>query len=122
MRFLKLIFSFSFLKTSEQLAYALNGGFIFVIRSAKVAHKMLTQIGIGEISDKLALAGDGNCSGLLGSDDYHRIALLAHTYGGSVAGSELGIEILFLSQRQDTACGNYPAVAYNCGSVMERRA
>lgn len=83
---------------------------------------MLTQIGIGEISDKLALAGDGNCSGLLGSDDYHRIALLAHTYGGSVAGSELGIEILFLSQRQDTARGNYPAVADNCGSVMERRA
>ena len=80
---------------------------------------MLTQIGIGEISDKLALAGDGNCSGLLGSDDYHRIALLAHTYGGSVAGSELGIEILFLSQWQDTACGNYPAVADNCGSVME---
>ena len=81
---------------------------------------MLTQIGIGEISYKLTLAGDGNCSGLLGGDDYHRVALLAHAYGGSVAGSELGIEILFLSQRQDAARGNYPAVADDCGAVMER--
>ncbi len=81
---------------------------------------MLAQIGIGEISCKLTLAGDGNRSRLLGGNDDHRVALLAHAYGGSVAGSELSVEIFFLSQRKDAARGNHPAVADNSCSVMER--
>ena len=46
---------------------------------------MLAQVGIGEVSCKLTLAGYGNRSRLLGGYDYHSVALLAHAYGGSVA-------------------------------------
>lgn len=83
---------------------------------------MLAQVGIGEVSCKLTLAGYGNRSRLLGGYDYHSVALLAHAYGGSVAGTELSVKIFLLSQRKNAARGHYPAVADNRGSVMQRSA
>ena len=83
-------------------------------------HKYLSKVTVRNASAEPALICHGNGPGLLGYNDYNRIALLAHTNGCSVTCSELAADIVIRCQRKYTACSANSAVAENRGTVMER--
>ena len=73
------------------------------------------------VAKKSEIVSDRDTAGLLGYNDYYRVASFGNTDRRSVASTEAGVEIHSLSQGEEASCGNDLVSGNDYSAVVKRR-